>query len=118
MAEQPQAGMTEEQRQAVYAQSIAKLRMLLNNPEKFNEVCKYEFDLVDKDHSGFIDLNEFTELMLSASYTIGREYPSEEEIKKAFDEVDKDHSGHIDPKEFEVVVKQQIEMMIKAYEGK
>ena len=67
--------------------------MELNN--ELNELMKKTFDSIDTDNSGFIDMNELTNIASALGHSL-----AESELKVVFDELDENKDQKISFEEF------------------
>ncbi len=76
------------------------LTQLLDDEESFGKVVKAVFNVIDKDNSGTIELNEIEDFIENVCKEMGiNKNPDKNSIKEVFKELDEDHSNSIDEKE-------------------
>ena len=85
---------------------------LLVNTEKIKEIANRSFDIIDKDKSGQIDKNEFTEVLTSLAMDMGAEPPTDDDVQATIVKLDKDKNGQIDKEEFAELIKKVLKSLI------
>lgn len=82
----------------------AVIKQILSDPEDLNKVAKNVFDAVDIDKSGFIEANEFSEILINICNEFGFTLPSEEDCNAILKELDEDGSKKIEFNEFQMFI--------------
>eukprot|EP01016_Furgasonia_blochmanni_P016170 TRINITY_DN1920_c0_g1_i1.p1 TRINITY_DN1920_c0_g1~~TRINITY_DN1920_c0_g1_i1.p1 ORF type:complete len:163 (+),score=26.38 TRINITY_DN1920_c0_g1_i1:171-659(+) len=95
---------------------MASIKDILNDKEKLKKITKAAFDAVDTDKSGFLERNELEAIMLNVAKDIGVDNPSKDEVDEVLKEIDANSDGKISITEFEVLIRQVLEIMVKAEE--
>ena len=80
------------------------VKKVLCNPKKVEKITKVIFDMVDKDGSGLIELNEFEVVMNAISLDMGMQPPTLSEVRSIFNTLDTDRSGLVSTKEFKLLI--------------
>ena len=80
------------------------VKKVLSNPKKVEKITKVIFDMVDKDGSGLIELNEFEVVMNTISLDMGMQPPTLSEVRSIFNTLDTDRSGLVSTKEFKLLI--------------
>ncbi|MEB3338585.1 MAG: EF-hand domain-containing protein [Leptolyngbyaceae bacterium] len=74
--------------------------------QEFDEICKQNFEKVDSNSSGLIDLTEFTQLIKDMAHILRITPALEDEVGTLFARLDADKSGQISLEEFQVLVRE------------
>jgi Ca2+-binding EF-hand superfamily protein len=88
---------------------------IINDEDKFNEICKNTFEKFDKDKSGFIEANEFVQVMKYFCKENNLNIPTQCDTYDKFKSLDKNKDGKLSLEEFSILIKEIIkkEFMIK-----
>ena len=84
---------------------IEDIDAVLKDQDKFKNLAKMAFDLVDIDKSGLIEMNELGRIINQMAKGMNSRPPAEEEIKEVLEGLDVDHNGDLDFEEFSEFIK-------------
>ena len=91
-----------------------QIQAILNDEEKFTEVCRAAFDEVDTDKSGEIERAEFAVALENLAKDLDMEAPTEERIDEVLATLDTDKSGALSFAEFKEFVRQILSTLASA----
>ena len=94
-----------------------EIKEILNDDDKFKQVVKLSFDVVDTDKSGLIDYNELREVVNQMARGMKSGPPSKKDVQEVLDHLDVDHNGKIDFEEFSELVRDVLNAMLEEEES-
>ena len=77
---------------------------ILSDQKKLNELAKMAFDGSDTDHSGYIDIAEMKDIIVTMSTEMGIEPPNDEDIQNVISHLDKNKNDRLEFEEFKVFI--------------
>ena len=89
----------------------ANISEALSIPNNLNLIAKDAFEVADKDNNGFLDIEEFEQVMKNVSDSFGLKTPQKENIESEFERFDTNKNGEIDFDEFKMYVKEVINQL-------
>ena len=95
-----------------------KIKEILKDENKINNVSRAMFEEADTDKSGKVDLKEMHNLIKKICNDFSLPEPSVEQAKEVLTELDEDENGEVDSVEFRKLVVDILNSMQKAYETK
>lgn len=84
--------------------SKKQAKALLADEKKLNELAKMAFDGSDTDHSGYIEIAEMKEIIVTMSKEMGIEPPSDTDIQSVITHLDKNKNDRLEFDEFKVFI--------------
>ena len=95
-----------------------KIKEILKDDNKINNVSRAMFEEADTDKSGKVNLKEMHDLVKKISKDFGLPEPSMDQAKEILNELDEDENGEVDSVEFRKLVVDILNAMKKSYESK
>ena len=95
-----------------------KIKDILKDENKINNVSRAMFEEADTDKSGKVNLKEMHNLIKKICNDFSLPEPSVEQAKEVLTELDEDENGEVDSVEFRKLVVDILNSMQKAYETK
>jgi len=90
---------------------MSHIYKLLADKEKLDKLIKNAFKKIDKDQSGYLELNEIEDVLLNLSSEMLVDEPTKDEIEELVKFLDPDQNQKLDENEFRSMVKQILELM-------
>ncbi len=94
--------------------SAEEIEGILKDESRLNEIVKAAFESVDTDGSGYIEEAELKLVMSSVARDIGMPQPRDSDVSDVLNELDTNRDGRISQDEFKVLIRQVLELMLKA----
>ena len=86
-------------------------RQILNDEKRLTEIARQNFNMIDTDGSGKIDVKELSRAMEKTSADFGLPSPTKENELKEFQSLDVDGNGQIDFNEFLKYIRRSFEIL-------